>query len=61
MALKITQVKGLVGTKPKQRDSMRSLGLKRIGQSVVREDTPIVRGQINVVRHMVEVEEVAGE
>ncbi|WP_296212686.1 50S ribosomal protein L30 [Corynebacterium sp. YSMAA1_1_F7] len=61
MALKITQTKGLVGTKPKQRDSMRSLGLKRIGQSVVREDTPIVRGQINVVRHMVEVEEVAGE
>ena len=61
MALKITQVKGLVGTKPKQRDSMRSLGLKRIGQSVVREDSPIVRGQINTVRHMVEVEEVAGE
>lgn len=61
MALKITQVKGLVGTKPKQRDSMRSLGLKRIGQTVVREDSPIVRGQINTVRHMVEVEEVAGE
>ena len=61
MALKITQTKGLVGTKPKQRKSMRSLGLKRIGQSVVREDSPIVRGQINVVRHMVEVEEVAGE
>ena len=61
MALKITQTKGLVGTKPKQRNSMRSLGLKRIGQSVVREDNPIVRGQINVARHMVEVEEVAGE
>lgn len=61
MALKITQIKGLVGTKPKQRDSMRSLGLKRIGQTVVREDNPIVRGQINTVRHMVEVEEVAGE
>ncbi|MBF4552909.1 50S ribosomal protein L30 [Corynebacterium suicordis] len=61
MALKITQLKGLVGTKPKQRESMRSLGLKRIGQSVVREDSPIVRGQINTVRHMVEVEEVAGE
>ena len=61
MALKITQVKGLVGTKPKQRDSMRSLGLKRIGQTVVREDNPIVRGQINTVRHMAEVEEVAGE
>ena len=61
MALKITQTKGLVGPKPKQRNSMRSLGLKRIGQAVVREDSPIVRGQINVVRHLVEVEEVAGE
>ncbi|MGP5691378.1 50S ribosomal protein L30 [Corynebacterium variabile] len=61
MALKITQRKGKVATKPKQREALRSLGLKRIGQSVVREDTPVVRGQINTVRHMVEVEEVAGE
>lgn len=61
MALKITQLKGTVGTKKNQRDSLRSLGLKRIGQEVVREDTPVVRGMINVVRHMVEVEEVAGE
>jgi large subunit ribosomal protein L30 len=61
MALKITQRKGIVNTKQKQRDSLRSLGLKRIGQSVVREDTPVVRGMINTVRHMVEVEEVAGE
>jgi large subunit ribosomal protein L30 len=61
MALKITQRKGIVNTKQKQRDSLRSLGLKRIGQSVVREDTPVVRGMVNTVRHMVEVEEVAGE
>ena len=61
MALKITQLKGTVGTKPKQRDSLRSLGLKRIRQEVVREDSPIVRGQINTVRHLVKVEEVAGE
>ena len=61
MALKITQLKGTVGTKQKQRDSLRSLGLKRIRHSVVRPDTPEVRGMIQVVRHMVEVEEVAGE
>ncbi|QFQ03092.1 50S ribosomal protein L30 [Corynebacterium urogenitale] len=61
MALKITQLKGTVGTKQNQRDSLRSLGLKRIGQEVVREDTPVVRGMINAVRHMVKVEEVAGE
>lgn len=61
MALKITQVRGTAGTKQNQKDSLRTLGLKRRHQSVVRPDTPEVRGLINVVRHMVEVEEVAGE
>lgn len=61
MALKITQKKGLVGANPKQRKNMAALGLKRINHSVVRNDTPAVRGMINVVRHMVVVEEVAGE
>ncbi|WP_053413201.1 50S ribosomal protein L30 [Corynebacterium lactis] len=61
MALKITQVRGTAGTKQKQKDSLRTLGLKRRHQSVVRPDSPEVRGLINVVRHMVEVEEVAGE
>ena len=61
MALKITQLKGTGGAKQKQRDSLRSLGLKRIGHSVVREDDAVTRGMINVVRHMVQVEEVAGE
>ncbi|MDO5077036.1 50S ribosomal protein L30 [Corynebacterium sp.] len=61
MALKITQTKGTVGAKRNQKESLRSLGLKRIRHSVVRPDTPQVRGMINVVRHMVVVEEVAGE
>ncbi|AKK02298.1 50S ribosomal protein L30 [Corynebacterium epidermidicanis] len=61
MALKITQTKGTVGAKQNQKESLRSLGLKRIHHSVVREDTPVTRGMINVVRHMVVVEEVAGE
>lgn len=61
MALKITQVRGTAGSKQKQKDSLRTLGLKRRHQSVVRPDSPEVRGLINVVRHMVEVEEVAGE
>ncbi|KAA9269563.1 50S ribosomal protein L30 [Corynebacterium amycolatum] len=61
MALKITQVRGTAGTKQKQKDSLRTLGLKRINDSVVRPDTPAVRGLVNVVRHLVEVEEVAGE
>lgn len=61
MALKITQLKGIVGARHKQKESLRSLGLKRIHHSVVRPDTPQVRGMINVVRHMVQVEEVEGE
>lgn len=61
MALKITQTRGLVGKTPKQRKTIQALGLKRIHHSVVRPDNASVRGQIQVVRHMVEVEEVAGE
>ena len=61
MALKITQVKGLVGTKPNHRKNIEALGLKNIGQSVVKQDTPIIRGMVQKVRHLVTVEEVAGE
>jgi large subunit ribosomal protein L30 len=56
--LKITQVKSKIGGKQYQRDTLRTLGLKRIGQSVVREDRPEVLGMINTVRHLVTVEEV---
>ena len=42
--LKVTQIKSKVSEKQNQRDTLRSLGLKKIGQSVVREDTPQVRG-----------------
>ncbi|AWB81263.1 50S ribosomal protein L30 [Corynebacterium yudongzhengii] len=61
MALKITQIKGLVGANPKQRQNMEALGLKRIRHSVVKKDNDATRGMINVVRHLVTVEEVAGE
>ncbi|AJK68024.1 50S ribosomal protein L30 [Corynebacterium marinum] len=61
MALKVTQVKGLAGTKPKHRENMKTLGLRRIRHSVVLQDTPAVRGMIHAVRHLVTVEEVAGE
>ncbi|ASU85646.1 50S ribosomal protein L30 [Nocardiopsis gilva YIM 90087] len=57
--LKITQVRSKIGGKQKQRDSLRSLGLGRIGKSVIREDRPEVRGQINVVAHLISVEEVS--
>lgn len=56
--LKVTQVKSGIGGKQYQRDTLRTLGLKRIGQSVVREDRPEVRGMIATVAHLVTVEEV---
>ena len=56
--LKITQIKSEIGGKQNQRDSLRSLGLKRIGHSVEKEATPVVLGMINAVRHLVAVEEV---
>ena len=56
--LKITQVKSTIGTKQNQRDSLRTLGLRKIRQSVVREDNAQNRGLINSVRHLVTVEEV---
>jgi large subunit ribosomal protein L30 len=56
--VKVTQVKSKIGTKQNHRDSLRTLGLHKIRQSVVREDTPEVRGLIHTVRHLVTVEEV---
>lgn len=55
--LKITLHHGLVNRKANQRATAQTLGLRKIGQSVVREDTPAVRGMVNVLRHLVTVEE----
>jgi large subunit ribosomal protein L30 len=54
--LKITQVRGTIGARWKQRESLRTLGLRRIRDSVVREDNPQTRGLIAAVHHLVEVE-----
>jgi large subunit ribosomal protein L30 len=56
--LKVTQIKSKIGGTRPQRDSLRSLGLKRIGQVVVKPDKPEFRGMIQAVRHLVSVEEV---
>lgn len=56
--IQITLVKSLIGAPQNQRAAVESLGLKKIRQSVVRPDTPAVRGQVNRVRHLVSVEEV---
>jgi large subunit ribosomal protein L30 len=56
--LKVTQVRSGIGTKHNQRESLRSLGLKRINDVVVKEDRPEIRGMVATVTHLVKVEEV---
>ena len=56
--LKVTQIKSKIGGLQAQRDSLRSLGLRRIGDTVIKADRPEIRGMIQVVRHLVTVEEV---
>ncbi|MGB2766682.1 MAG: 50S ribosomal protein L30 [Propionicimonas sp.] len=56
--LKVTQTKSGISGKQNQRDTLRSLGLKRIGDVVVKEDRPEIRGMVNTVPHLVTVEEV---
>jgi large subunit ribosomal protein L30 len=56
--LKVTQIKSKVSEKQNQRDTLRSLGLRRIGASVIREDNSQNRGYVRTVAHLVKVEEI---
>ncbi|GAA2097711.1 50S ribosomal protein L30 [Microlunatus panaciterrae] len=56
--LKVSQVRSTTGCKQNQRDTLRSLGLKRIGDVAVKEDRPEIRGMIATVTHLITVEEV---
>ena len=56
--LKVEQKRSTIGRLKNQRDTLRSLGLKRIGDVVVKEDRPEIRGMLQTVRHLVVVEEV---
>ena len=55
---KVTQIKSKISEKQNQRDTLRSLGLKRIGDVVVREDNSQNRGYVRTVAHLVKVEEI---
>jgi large subunit ribosomal protein L30 len=55
--LEITQIKSSIGGKQNQRDTLRSLGLKRIGHTVVRTADAVTVGMLNTVPHLVNVEE----
>lgn len=56
--LSIKLIRSVIGTKPNQRKTVEALGLTRIGQATEKEDTPQIRGMIETVKHLVEVEEI---
>ena len=56
--IKVRQVKSGIGRKKNQRETLRTLGLKRIGDVVVKEDRPEIRGMLATAPHLIDVEEV---
>ncbi len=56
--LKISQTKSGIGGKQNQRDTLRTLGLRRIGDVAVKEDRPEIRGMLATVQHLITIEEV---
>jgi len=59
MSLRVTQIRSAIGSKPKQRGTIRALGLRRINHTVELPDRPEIRGMIARVPHLVTVEEVS--
>lgn len=56
--LQVRQIRSAIGRKDNQRQTLRSLGLKRIGDVVVKEDRPEIRGMVETIPHLVEVQEI---
>ncbi|MEA4883210.1 MAG: 50S ribosomal protein L30 [Clostridia bacterium] len=56
--LEITWKVSAIGEPEDQRATVRSLGLRRLNQTVVQDDTPVIRGMVHKVRHLVEVKEI---
>lgn len=56
--VKITLIKSVIGSRPNQRKTVEALGLRKINSSVVKTVTPPIRGMINTIAHLVEVEDV---
>ena len=59
MAIKVTQIRSAIGTTPKQRGTLRALGLRGIGRSNTLPDRPEIRGMLARIPHLIDVEEVA--
>ena len=57
---KVTLIKSLIGSKPNQKATAKSLGLTKIGDSIVHEDNAVLAGKIKVISHLVKVENAYG-
>jgi large subunit ribosomal protein L30 len=57
-SLRITWVKSAIGYSKRQKDTIRALGLRRLNQTVEQRDTPVIRGMVDKVSHLVTVEEI---
>lgn len=58
--LQITLKRSLIGRPENQRQTVKSLGLRKTNSTVVKEDNPAIRGMVNTVKHLVEVKEIEG-
>ena len=58
MKIRIKLVRSVIGSLPKQRATVRALGLRKIGSSTEQESTPAVLGMVKIVSHLVSVEEI---
>ena len=56
--LRITQIKSGIGYKPKAKATLKALGLRKMQKTVEQNDTPVIRGMINVIPYLLKVEEV---
>ncbi len=56
--LRITYVRSAIGYSVRHKDTIRTLGLRKLHQSVIREDTPTLRGMLAKVNHLVQIEDV---
>ncbi|MGB4270496.1 MAG: 50S ribosomal protein L30 [Spirochaetota bacterium] len=56
--LRVKQIRSYIGAKPKQRATLRALGLRKMNAERIHDDTPVIRGMLKVVKHMVEVSEI---
>ncbi len=61
MSLKIIQSRSLIGSSGRQRRTMRALGLRRLHHSVTHRDTPVIRGMVDSVSHLVKIEEITAQ